>query len=185
MTGQIILFCFLIVAVDACPLTAADRSYTSAKYGFSAQYPGSWHGFEIVDRGTSAKQEHLNIINFPQSHALHGVFLPANGAEIQVFPLSVPPASIDEWSQYLRSDDIEESRRMVKIEKSSARRAREYTEISWSSEVGPNVYFNIWSALFVIDRRAFVARLTYWKGDPAEASYRRDFDAVIRSVTVK
>ena len=74
----------------------AWKSFESRAERFRVCYPASWNRVALWG-GEPINEDHLDIINFPNSERLKGVLLIAAGAEIQVGSAPSDVTTIEGW----------------------------------------------------------------------------------------
>jgi hypothetical protein len=156
----------LLLAVPAvAPASDVPKGwheFASARGGYVAYYPDSWH---VLEPGLAT----LYICSFPVSQAVRAVIVPENGATISIASPPVGTRDIEHWVASDTAAHRVRSRKQVTLQRSEPNPPLRVTEVIFESIEGPDTT----SWYFAISGHILVANLSYWRGDPNEAKYRR------------
>jgi hypothetical protein len=157
----------IVLAVEAWGsvwgLVAAEKwtSCENSPAQFTVQCPSSWR---LSDKNGRV----LNIVNFPPDQQVHGVVLPARGAEITVLKQPDYAPTLEEWIQHDLLNYRASSRREIEVG-ATVDGCRRLVEVKWRWDAGgaPEVYFQEAAYYCVAETAVYQIRLTYWSDNPS------------------
>jgi hypothetical protein len=170
------LTCAACLALSQAPPKGWNR-FVSTVGGYAVNYPSSW-------RLLNPDLPTLEIVNFPSSQQVRAVILPRNGAMIAIVPAPGGIRSIEDWikTDFEKTGKVSTSARTLQRTIAS-KQPLQVTEVSgqWGQDVqetGEDI-----NDYFEISGRLFVARLSYWKGDPNAAQHREVLRTILESIS--
>lgn len=167
------------VSIWAAPEGSARwKQFISEEGGYIAYYPPGWHVFPP----SNAPQ--MNIYNFPFSRSGGGV-LPDGGASIALLTPPTGVASEEQWIDRNSKHEKDQSKELLVLRRAGTETPIQVTQvISRSDGDSSEEQFEGVDCYFEISGKLFVARLTYWKGDPKAENYRQTLHGVIQRVAL-
>jgi hypothetical protein len=168
----------LIFLPGSADSVGLSKSFESAIYRYSVEYPDGWY----IDATRTA--DTLDIDNFPASSAVYAVHLPRGGAKITLRPLEAirkreAPLTLDSWvkadsshedATATRTFDLEINHKVVPV-----------TEVCAHEDGEPPVFEWVdW--YFQIGGRRFQATVLYWRGDSRADELRETLRQIVVSL---
>jgi hypothetical protein len=164
------------LAAFAASGSVAWQKFISKPGGFIAYYHSDWHTFPPPNAPA------LNVYNFPFSRSGGGV-LPAGGASIAILTAPEGVRSQQQWIDLNGKLESELSKEAIFLRRTPSGNPLAVTQIVASSRIDSSSdQFESVACYFEIRRKLFVARLTYWKGDPRAEEYRKTLHNMIQRI---
>ena len=177
--------CIACILLTCMPLlgAAAQKAFTSAQYGFTLRFPGSW-SVSVSGAGVPL------FFNYRRSQALPQGLLLDGGAEIYVIPFVLVGAmthadSLDDWIAFNNAHGCSEikTHHLPNFD-SSVRVPHDIVEVESDFERDPqdDQLQRVIDYYFTLHGKKFRLMLVHWKDDPRAAYFRSVLDSVFRSI---
>jgi len=183
LSRAVLLFVGLIGPVGARAQVPAVNTYRSDSLHFTVRYPASWHRTPPERAGV------LDIINFPWSHRVHGVFLPRSGASLLTVAAPDSVSTIDDWARvdeaWMARDSASVKnlrRRDLTVSRPQAGGCAKLMEVQYDSEQGPGAYSHETQYYCAAHGRLFRVWLSNWVGNPSQSQLQAAALKVARSL---
>lgn len=144
------------------------KTFTSSKYHFSVEYPGSWYPSDV----TTAI---LDITNFRRSRPEESITLRAGGAEIQAEGARPDVRTVYDWIHHDLPDDASGAdvhQTDIPIPKPIPGGCAKLTQVTWREQVAEGAYFAETSYYCQADGTLYKISLSNWDGDLHQKSLR-------------
>jgi len=166
--SRIVLFAISAVLIAAVRDSHAEawKSFDSKVERFRIRYPASWNLLKFWD-GDSRSPEYLDIINFPESDALKGVFLTSAGAEIRVGRAPSDVRTIEAW--IARGAGLVEKvdQREIRIRTPAKHGCTRLVRLVTRGETGPDGGSFLYTEYYCLaDSALYVIALHHWEDNP-------------------
>ena len=147
--------------------TPGWKTFTSAKYHFTVQYPASWYCL-------SGPSDILDITNFERSGPQDSIAARVAGAEITVTGALAGVRSVDDWIRrdLPDSDDIAASESNVPIPHPAPDGCTKLKQASWREPVSPDASFAETAYYCSTAAGLYKVSLLNWENDPQQKELR-------------
>lgn len=161
------LLLMVCAVLPAVPQTEPWKEFTSEKYHFLVQYPGSWYRL-------SGATDILDITNFERSGPRDGIATRVAGAEITVTGALPGIRDVDDWIRrdLPDSDDIAASESNLKIPKPEAAGCTRLKQATWREPLSPDAFFAQTSYYCTTAAGLYKVSLLNWQNDPRQEELR-------------
>ena len=153
------------------------RAVLNRQQHYSVTIPSNWTIWHNSPNGTIA------ATTYSRSHALEGGLVPAEEAEITIFPHNGATEPMKAWiaSSLRYSEELQ--RKDVDLQMGKHADVSSYVEVDSRYDAGPNIYYCRVTAYYSLHGQLFAAQLEFRQGAKDELEYRSVLNQIVRSVT--
>jgi hypothetical protein len=176
----LIALCAMTAALCCESRTETWKTFDSKAQRFRVRYPGSWNRVTLWD-GKPASQDSLEIINFPITEAVKGVFLIASGAEIQAGRAPGDVTTIEDWIRRGTGPVERLEQREIPISIPPSHGCARLVRLTTREQIGPDGGSFIYTEYFCsTDTGLYLVSLHNWEGNPQQ----KQFEAVALKIVM-